>query len=90
MRRLIIATAALLLFSVGGSRSGDSGAGAAICPVPASPLSEARLLALERENGCLDDGAAPQQAWPPSWDTATMAGRRFLDAGLSGLRRKDR
>jgi DNA-binding beta-propeller fold protein YncE len=76
VRRLTIVSVALLLFTFGGRHFGDSGADPTICAVPSSPLSEARLLALERENGCLDeDGAvAPADNWPPGWDAATMAG----------------
>ena len=44
--------------------------------MPGTGISEARLLAIERENGCLDDGAGGQDApsWPPGWKTATIAG----------------
>ncbi len=74
MRRLVIATAGLMLLSIGGRPSGDPAEGA-ICPVPGSSRLEARLLAIERENGCLDveqDAEAP--SWPPGWDKATIAG----------------
>ncbi|PYR21699.1 MAG: hypothetical protein DMF95_14760 [Acidobacteria bacterium] len=74
MRRLIIATAGLMLLSISGRHSGEPTADGTICPVPGSPLSEARLLAIERENGCLDDGAAAPDSWPPGWNTATIAG----------------
>jgi len=74
MRRLIIATAGLMLLSISGRHSGEPIADGTMCPVPASPLSEARLLAIERENGCLDDGAAAPNSWPPGWNTATIAG----------------
>jgi len=74
MRRLMIATTGLLLCSIGRGNSGDSSATGTICPLPSSPLSEARLLAVERENGCLDRAAAPADSWPPGWDTATIAG----------------
>ncbi len=74
MRRLIIATAGLMLLSISGRHSGEPIADGTMCPVPASPLSEARLLAIERENGCLDDGAAAPDSWPPGWNTATIAG----------------
>jgi hypothetical protein len=46
--------------------------------MPASPLSEARLLAVELENGCLEEGGVEagveQDSWPPGWDTAAIAG----------------
>jgi len=74
MRRLIIATAGLMLLSISGRHAGGPTADGTICPVPGSPLSEARLLAIERENGCLDDGAAAPDSWPPGWNTATIAG----------------
>ncbi len=77
MNRRIAVTIGLAVFAVLGSRGPDpSGETGTICPVPRSPLSEARLLALERENGCLDDDAQPPAAdsWPPGWKTATMAG----------------
>ena len=75
MRRLIIATAGLMLLSIGGRHSGDPAADGTICPLPGSPLSEARLLAIERENGCLDLGQdAESPSWPPGWDKATIAG----------------
>jgi DNA-binding beta-propeller fold protein YncE len=74
MRRLVIATAGLMLLSISGRHSLEPIADGTICPVPASPLSEARLLAIERENGCLDDGAAAPDSWPPGWNTATIAG----------------
>ena len=74
MRRLVIATAGLMLLSISGRHAGGPTADGTICPVPGSPLSEARLLAIERENGCLDDGAAAPDSWPPGWNTATIAG----------------
>jgi len=77
MRRLIIATAGLLLLSINGRHAGEPAADGTICPVPGSGLSEARLLAIERENGCLDDGGGQAPAidrWPPGWHTATIAG----------------
>jgi hypothetical protein len=75
MRRLILSTAGLLLLSFGGRHAGDPTATGTICPLPSSPLSEARLLAIERENGCLDVADdPPAAAWPPGWKTATMSG----------------
>src|SRR5438093_398072 len=74
MRRLIIATAGLMLLSISGRHAGGPTADGTICPVPGSPLSEARLLAIERENGCLDDGTAAPDSWPPGGQTATIAG----------------
>lgn len=74
MRRLVIATAGLMLLSIGGRRAGDLAEGT-ICPVPGSSSLEARLLAVERENGCLDlDQDADAPSWPPGWDKATIAG----------------
>ena len=74
MRRLVTASAGLLLFSLSGTMPGDTPADGTMCPVPAPPAFEARLHAIERENGCLDDGAAQSESWPPGWDTATIAG----------------
>jgi hypothetical protein len=74
MRRLIIAIAGLLLLSMGRRDTGDPGAAGTTCPVPSSPLPEARLLAIERDNGCLDGDAAAADSWPPGWDTAKIAG----------------
>src|SRR5690348_1231358 len=76
MRRLAIGFVGLTLLSIGGRHAGESTATGTICPVPASPAMEAALLALELENGCLDDAddvAAPD-SWPPGWDTATIRG----------------
>jgi len=75
MRRIIIATAGLLLFSLSGSMPGDIPAEGTICPVPGAPTFESRLYALELENGCLDlDQDAEPPSWPPGWDKATIAG----------------
>src|SRR6266850_586206 len=75
MRRVIVATAGLLLLSINGRHAGEPAADGTICPLPGSPLSEARLLAIERENGCLDfEQNAEPLSWPPGWDTATIAG----------------
>ncbi|MBI3262733.1 MAG: hypothetical protein HYZ58_06240 [Acidobacteria bacterium] len=74
-RRFVIATAGLLLFSLTGTTPGDTPPEGAICPTPATASFEARLLALERENGCLDlDQGAEPATWPPGWDHATIAG----------------
>jgi hypothetical protein len=75
MRRISLALVGLLIVGLADRRpsKGDG----AICPLPAveAPLAEARLLALERENGCLDvDDDTPPASWPPGWKTATMSG----------------
>jgi hypothetical protein len=74
--RAAIAAAGLVLFSLGGRPTGDSAATGPICPVPWSVLPEPKLLAIEQENGCLGDDTAAvgPDAWPPGWDTATIAG----------------
>ncbi len=73
MRRISIALVGLLIFIVGDWRSSD--VGGTICPIPAkSPLIEATLLALERENGCLDADDTPAASWPPGWKAANMSG----------------
>jgi DNA-binding beta-propeller fold protein YncE len=74
LRRIAIAFAALFVASIGGwplsSVDGTS------CPTPDadSPLSEARLLAIEQENGCTDDAAESVQGVWPDWRSATVAG----------------
>jgi hypothetical protein len=75
-RHIVIATAGLLLFSLSGRTPGDAPAEGTICPLPGTPAGfEARLLAIERENGCLDlDQGAEPASWPPGWDKATIAG----------------
>ena len=75
-RHIVIATAGLLLFSLSGRAPGDAPAEGTICPLPGTPAGfEARLLAIERENGCLDlDQGAEPASWPPGWDKATIAG----------------
>jgi hypothetical protein len=73
-RRLAIAGAGVLLFSLSG-RPGDPTPEGTICPLPTEPGFEARLHALELENGCLDvDQDAAPASWPPGWDTTTIAG----------------
>jgi hypothetical protein len=74
MRRVSIALAGLLMLGIGGWRPSD--VDGTSCPVSEveSPLSEARLLALERENGCIDDDAEPAQGAWPDWRAATVAG----------------
>src|SRR6266568_284486 len=72
--RTVIALASLLLFSLV-SRSPETPASTgAVCPVPSTPALEARLLAAERENGCLDEDVGAPDSWPPGWNTATMTG----------------
>jgi DNA-binding beta-propeller fold protein YncE len=75
-RHIVFATAGLLFFSLSGRTPGDAPAEGTICPLPgAAPGLEARLLAIERENGCLDlDQGAEPASWPPGWDKATIAG----------------
>ncbi len=73
MRRFLIATAGLLIFSIGGRYAADTSDGTT-CPLPASPIAEATLLAIESENGCLDEAPPADESWPPGWDTARIAG----------------
>ena len=56
MRRLLVTTAGLFVLAVAGLRPIRSTPGNTICVMPASPLSEARLHAVELENGCLEGG----------------------------------
>src|SRR5258708_2888194 len=74
MRRISMTAAALLILALGGWK--PSSVDGSLCPVPETktPLSEAKLLALERENGCTDDAGAPMQGAWPDWGSATMAG----------------
>ena len=75
MRRLIITTAGLLLFSLSASGPDATPGEGTLCPVPAPATFAARLHALELENGCLDvDQDAEPPSWPPGWDKATIAG----------------
>jgi len=76
MRRVIVTMIGLMLVAAASRQSDDSTATDVICPLPAAPgLSAARLLALERENGCLDDAQTPGpiERWPPGWDKAAIA-----------------
>src|SRR4030095_8212105 len=76
MRRVIITTAGLLLVSTSSFLPRGTPQEGAICPVPGADASfEARLHAIELENGCLDvDQEAEPASWPPGWDKATIAG----------------
>jgi hypothetical protein len=74
-RRLIVTTAALLFFSLGGGTKTDAPAEGTICALPGAPSFGAQLHAIELENGCLDiDQDAEPASWPPGWDKATIAG----------------
>jgi len=75
MRRVIVATAALLLTSTAGRNSVENNG--VVCPLPSGPSFESRLHAIELENGCLDldeDQSPESLSWPPGWDKATIAG----------------
>jgi len=81
MRRLSFSVLAVLVVALSSSRPPNPDADGALCPTPAgksriaSPIDEARLLALERENGCLDDDQDQLPAsWPPGWKSAHMTG----------------
>src|SRR6267142_398823 len=74
MRRFIIATALLLVFSLSGRTPGDTPAEGTICPVPGGPSFEARLHAIEMENGCLD----------AEWGIGVPT-ERFRGAGAPGV-----
>ena len=89
MRRLSLAVAALLIVGLRGGSTPMDDEGA-ICPTPSAasriktPIDEATLLALERENGCLEDvglyaagqgaGTSADTSWPPGWKSAHMSG----------------
>jgi hypothetical protein len=72
MRRISVTLAGLLILGLGGwppsSVEGTS------CPAPEVTLSQARLLALEQDNGCADEDVAPVQGAWPDWRSATVAG----------------
>jgi len=70
MRRVAIALAGLMVLA--GSRLPPT----ELCPVPdaALRLAEAQLLAVERENGCVDDAAEPAQGAWPDWQAAALSG----------------
>jgi DNA-binding beta-propeller fold protein YncE len=74
MRRISVTVAGLLILGIGGWR--PSSVGGTSCPTPEveAPLSEARLLALERDNGCTDEDVEPAQGVWPDWRSATVAG----------------
>src|SRR5438477_10887931 len=78
MGRVLITTIGLLVLTVAGLRPLPSTTDNTILLLPASPLSEARLLAVELENGCLEErgveAGVEQDSWPPGWDTAAIAG----------------
>jgi DNA-binding beta-propeller fold protein YncE len=67
-RIFIILTGYVLLLAGSFSQSLPGGA----TPL-GSPFSEADLLALEQENGCLD-GPAASAVWPPNWCAAPIVG----------------
>src|SRR5215831_3172692 len=76
MRRVSIALAGLVILGLSAGRPASDADGA-LCPTPrlSSPINEATLLALERENGCLDDDQdQPPASWPPGWKSAQIAG----------------
>ena len=74
-RRVVLALAGCVLFGALGWQS-PPGGGAGPADTAAIARRDTRLLALERENGCLDEpdaGAAAPQAWP-DWAAAHIAG----------------
>src|SRR6267378_2958415 len=75
-RRIVVTTFGFVALMFSGRVPGTTSEQGASCPVPGAPSFEARLHALELENGCLDDQpvAADIQRWPPGWDKATIAG----------------
>jgi len=80
MRRVSCVVLALIILGL--SNHGTPPDAGALCPLPdgktrvRSPIDEATLYAIERENGCLDDqeAAPPSGSWPPGWKTAKIAG----------------
>lgn len=73
-RRLLVAIAACFVFALAGPpRSADRPADRD-APSLRAPMAEADLLALERENGCVDEGGGAPEAWPPGWNSAQIVG----------------
>lgn len=70
-RRTLITLAGFLVLLVGSATQRSETLGPATDV--RSPLSEVELLALEQENGCLNEPTAAA-AWPPNWCAATIAG----------------
>src|SRR5712691_1766664 len=74
MGRVLVTTIGLLVLTVAGLRPSPSTPDNTMCLMPASPLSEARLLAVELENGCIEGAGVEDDSWPPGWGTAAIAG----------------
>src|ERR1700730_10145842 len=72
MRRISVTLAGLLILAIGGWRPGS--VDGTSCPTSEVMVSEPQLLALERDNGCTDDGLEPAQGVWPDWRSATVAG----------------
>lgn len=70
-RPVLSALAGFLLLLVGGATRHSETLGPAAGM--RSPLSEVELLALEQENGCVDESAGAA-VWPPNWCEAIIAG----------------
>jgi DNA-binding beta-propeller fold protein YncE len=74
-RRVLLALAGCVLFGALGWRPALPGASRSGRPALRSLVADQRLLALERDNGCLDESspAPAPQAWP-DWAAAHIAG----------------
>jgi DNA-binding beta-propeller fold protein YncE len=74
-KRLLLALAGCVLYGVAGWRSSLSEPPRPGRPALRSLVADSRLLALERDNGCLDEPtpAPAAQAWP-DWASAHIAG----------------
>ena len=72
-RRVLLALAGCVLFGALGWGPAPPGTSRSGRPPLRSLIADSRLLALERDNGCLDLPAPAPQAWP-DWAAAHIAG----------------
>ena len=72
-RRVLLALAGCVLFGALGWTPAPPGTPRIGRPPLRSLIADSRLLALERDNGCLDLPAPAPQAWP-DWAAAHIAG----------------
>ena len=72
-RRVLLALAGCVLFGALGWTPAPPGTSRSGRPPLRSLIADSRLLALERDNGCLDLPAPAPQAWP-DWAAAHIAG----------------
>jgi hypothetical protein len=93
-RRILITTAGVMMLGTSAWRSGSSPATGAICPTHASMTPAARLLAIERENGCVDEdvdiadaearGVEIRKGGPPGVNDAASWPPGWVSAPIAG------